>query len=911
MKKILRFLIILLLISVFLFGININTCQAVANEINKNINTNNEVNKVEENLLENKNVKENDKVDNNVNTNVSNETVNKTQNEIDNTVKEEGFFEKNNINKSEVQLRANISGSEVIVSGTTNRITTKLSGRAVGTDGGSNENGADINLWDDISVSQQRFIFQYNKEGYYSIINEKSGKLLDVVGSGMNSGTAVDQWEDNGGYDNQKWIIQDAGNGYYNIISKLSGMYLTVNGTGANCDLLCVANKTGKDNQKFQIVEKGTPKGESTVEEGIYKIVLANAPTQSLTVDGGKTGDGANVHIWEYVNSAQQQFKLEYDGKGYYEIIPMHSGKRLDVVGYGNEANVDQWSDNGGNDNQKWVIRKSASGNYNIISKRDAMYLDAYQSKTTNGTNIEVYEQSRGAGQEFKLEKIEEDKNEEDEIVDTKTVEEGTYKIVLANAPQQSLTVDGGKTADGANVHYEIIPLNSGKRLDVVGYGNEANVDQWSNNGGNDNQKWAIRKSASGNYNIISKRQGLYLDAYQSKTANGTNIQVYEKSGGAGQEFKLEKIGDKSERTVTDGVYKISPKSNTNIVVEASGSNKDNNGRIQIWQNYNVIAQKLNIEYKDGFYKITMRHSGKSLTVKDNNLVKGADIVQCDYQGLDSQKWILRDCGKGLVISLLSNPDLSITVQGNIENGSKLVLSKTQDNNNQIFQLQIAQVTIVINPGHGGSDPGCANGWIVEKNVTLNIAKKIQANLSKYSDVNVILTRTGDYYMDLAPRAMIARNNNADLYISLHINDEASHRATGSQMYVPFYEGTRHYNSNMTKLANLIQDKLGAIGIRENLSGGITRRNIDQLPKYQYLMDGKVVQADYYADIRHAMKGDTMDYGPDLNTNTGIPTILVEHCFMNSSDSQFLDSDYDLQRIANCDSEAIIEYFNL
>ena len=694
MKKTLRFLVTILLISVFLFGININTCQAVANEINKNINTNSEVNKVEENLLENETIKENDKLENNENnentenTDLSNETVNKTQNEIsinnqisndtnvtdkneaneveneiDNTVKaEENVLKENNINKLEIQSKTNISGSEVIVNGTTNRITTKLSGRAVGTDGGSNANGADINLWDDVSVSQQRFIFQYNEEGYYKIVIEKSKKLLQV----SEDGKKVEQWEEKS-TDNQKWVVQDAGNGYYNIISKLNGKYLTVNGTGANCDLLCVENKTGKDNQKFQIIEKGTPKGEKTVEEGTYKIVLANAPTQSLTVDGGKKEDGANLHIWEYVNSAQQQFKLEYDGKGYYEIIPSHSGKRVDVVGYGNEANVDQWSANGGNDNQKWVIRKSTSGNYNIISKRDAMYLDAYQSKTANGTNIEVYEQSRGAGQEFKLEKIEEDKNDEEEIVDTKTVEEGTYKIVLANAPTQSLTVDGGKTEDGANVHiweyvdslqqqfnlvydgqgyYEIIPLNSGKRLDVVGYGNEANVDQWSNNGGNDNQKWAIRKSASGNYNIVSKREGLYLDAYQSKTANGTNIEVYEKSGGAGQEFKLEKIGDKSERTVADGVYKISPKSNTNIVVEASASNKDNNGRIQIWQNYNVIAQKLNIEYKDGFYKITMRHSGKSLTVKGNNLAKGTDIVQYDYQGLDSQKWMIRDSGK-------------------------------------------------------------------------------------------------------------------------------------------------------------------------------------------------------------------------------------------------------------------------
>ena len=135
-----------------------------------------------------------------------------------------------------------------------------------------------------------------------------------------------------------------------------------------------------------------------TVEEGTYKIVLANAPQQSLTVDGGKTEDGANVHIWEYVDSLQQQFNLVYDGKGYYEIIPLNSGKRLDVVGYGNEANVDQWSNNGGKDNQKWAIRKSASGNYNIVSKRDGLYLDAYQSKTANGTNIQVYEKSGGAG---------------------------------------------------------------------------------------------------------------------------------------------------------------------------------------------------------------------------------------------------------------------------------------------------------------------------------------------------------------------------------------------------------------------------------------------------------------------------------------------------------------------------------
>ena len=677
MKKTIKFLTVIILIIVLLFGININICLAVVNEIEET--TKNNVNNIivndntineNENQVEEKNEvyeETNDAMTNEVN---NSEMENKIEDELENKEnentqesKEENEEKIENINNETEKIeKTDILEIETIADSSINKITTKLTGRVVGTDGGSNANGAAINLWDDVNVSQQRFIFEYNEEGYYKIINQKSGKLLDVVGSGMSSGTAVDQWEDNGGHDNQKWIVEKTKDGYYNVISKLNGMYLAVNGTGANCDLLCVANATDEDNQKFKIAEVKNMNEEKTIEEGTYKIVLANVPTQSLTVDGGKTNDGANVHIWEYKNVEQQQFELKYDGNGYYEIIPVHSGKRLDVVGNGNEANVDQWSDNGGNDNQRWAIRKSDSGNYNIISKREGLYLDAYQSRTDNGTNIQVYEKSGGNGQEFKLEKI-----ENEEIIGEKIVEEGTYKIVLANAPTQSLTVDGGKTSDGANVHiwkyentpqqqfnliydgdgyYEIIPVHSGKRLDIVGRGNEANVDQWSNNGGSDNQKWVIKESTLGNYNIISKRQNLYLDAYQSKTDNGTNIQVYEKSGGSGQEFKLEKIENKSERTVVDGVYKISPQSNRNMMVEASASNTDNEGRIQIWQDFNALAQKLNIEYKDGFYKIIMRHSGKSLTVKDNNLGEGTDIVQYDYQALDSQKWIIRDSGK-------------------------------------------------------------------------------------------------------------------------------------------------------------------------------------------------------------------------------------------------------------------------
>lgn len=67
---------------------------------------------------------------------------------------------------------------------------------------------------------------------------------------------------------------------------------------------------------------------------------------------------------------------------------------------------------------------------------------------------------------------------------------------------------------------------------------------------------------------------------------------------------------------------------------------------------------------------------------------EGTEIVQADYTGNNSQKWLLRDTHKnGWIISPISNPDLAITVQGSIQNGSKIILSKTQDNDNQMLYI--------------------------------------------------------------------------------------------------------------------------------------------------------------------------------------------------------------------------------
>lgn len=79
--------------------------------------------------------------------------------------------------------------------------------------------------------------------------------------------------------------------------------------------------------------------------------------------------------------------------------------------------------------------------------------------------------------------------------------------------------------------------------------------------------------------------------------------------------------------------------------------------------------------------------------------------------------------------------------------------------------------TIVIDPGHGGKDPGCNGALYNEKDVALSIALKLGELIEKnLKDVKVIYTRKTDVFVDLEARAVIANENEADLFISIHCN---------------------------------------------------------------------------------------------------------------------------------------------
>ena len=95
--------------------------------------------------------------------------------------------------------------------------------------------------------------------------------------------------------------------------------------------------------------------------------------------------------------------------------------------------------------------------------------------------------------------------------------------------------------------------------------------------------------------------------------------------------------------------------------------------------------------------------------------------------------------------------------------------------------------TVVIDPGHGGKDPGAIsrNGKYKEKNITLSVALKLGNMIKeKYPHIKVVYTRSTDKYVELSQRAAIANRNKADLFISIHVNSAKATQARGTETFV-------------------------------------------------------------------------------------------------------------------------------
>lgn len=96
----------------------------------------------------------------------------------------------------------------------------------------------------------------------------------------------------------------------------------------------------------------------------------------------------------------------------------------------------------------------------------------------------------------------------------------------------------------------------------------------------------------------------------------------------------------------------------------------------------------------------------------------------------------------------------------------------------------LRDVIVVLDPGHGGKDPGASGPRkTAEKNVTLAIAKRLKQIIDRQPGMKAVLTRNGDYYIELRERLRIARKYNADVFISIHADAFINQQSSGASVF--------------------------------------------------------------------------------------------------------------------------------
>ena len=120
---------------------------------------------------------------------------------------------------------------------------------------------------------------------------------------------------------------------------------------------------------------------------------------------------------------------------------------------------------------------------------------------------------------------------------------------------------------------------------------------------------------------------------------------------------------------------------------------------------------------------------------------------------------------------------------------------------------------VAIDAGHGGRDPGATTDDVLEKDINLLIAGKLQQLVDAEPDLVVRMTRTLDIFVPLEDRIRIAEEAGATIYVSVHINSYATEEATGVETIV---SDTRPLDDDSWVLAELLQDAVvEATGARD------------------------------------------------------------------------------------------------
>jgi len=221
-------------------------------------------------------------------------------------------------------------------------------------------------------------------------------------------------------------------------------------------------------------------------------------------------------------------------------------------------------------------------------------------------------------------------------------------------------------------------------------------------------------------------------------------------------------------------------------------------------------------------------------------------------------------------------------------------------------QLGLGVSRIVIDPGHGGHDPGAKGKNVNEAELVLDIALRVERQLQKVAGTEVILTRRADAFVALQERTAIANRQNADLFLSIHANASPNAAARGIETYY---------------LDFATSSSAAAVAARENAASGQAMGALPDFVKAIALNNKLDESRDFAAQVQRAMidrlrgpnkalKDLGVKQAPFLVLiGAAMPSVLAEISFVtNTQEARLLRSNAYRQRIADALYNAIRSY---
>ena len=255
--------------------------------------------------------------------------------------------------------------------------------------------------------------------------------------------------------------------------------------------------------------------------------------------------------------------------------------------------------------------------------------------------------------------------------------------------------------------------------------------------------------------------------------------------------------------------------------------------------------------------------------------------------------------------------------------GHRLVLD-LEDPQAPVYELQsptksldslsdkLRPIVVAIDAGHGGDDPGAIGKYGTrEKDVVLAIAKQLYSLLDKEPGISPVLVREGDYYVSLRGRIVKARNQKADLFVSIHADAAENRRANGASVYVLSQKGASSEAARWLATTQNNSDLIGGVSLddKDDLLASVLL-DLSQNATIAASTEVGETILQRLGNITDLHKNSVERAGFVVLKSPDLPSILVETGFIsNVHEEKILKSSRYQQKVAHAVQQGVTSYF--